>query len=421
MIERDDLEFKSRFTEKMAKTVVAFSNCKGGTILVGVDDDGNAIGLDDVDAESRRCTQMLIDDVRPDVTPTTSTEIIEMGGKSVVRIQVREGPEKPYFLRSKGLRAEGVFVREGSMTVPVTEEGFNSMIREIRSTSYEMSISFEQDLTFDYMTKVFEEKGLPLDDGRMKQLGLTRNGQYTNLGLMMSDQFDMPIKAASFPDESRVSFNDRHLCGGSVLQQYDEALVFVRRNNRLKTEIVGTRRIDTRAFPEEAVREAIANAIVHRDYTSTASTLLSIYPRRFEIASPGRLIEGLTHGDIMRGASALRNPRLAAIFYRLELIEAYGTGIPRIMGAFIGADVRPVIDDTGNIFRVSIPSIIDDGDIISEMRRLADDDGTISRTDLEKSLGLSKSGAVQTINGMVMSGRLQKVGSGRSTRYRIIG
>ena len=187
MVENGVAEYKSEYTETIAKSVVAFSNSGEGTILIGVDDLGNTVGLDDVDDTALKCVQLIRDQVRPDVSSTTSIDIVKRDSKDVVKITVFEGIDKPYFLRSKGLRAEGVYVRRGPSSVQVTEQQFNKMIRNARSIAYEDILSRDQSLTFSYAENVFKKSGLSLDEVHKSILGLKTDSGYTNLGFLISD------------------------------------------------------------------------------------------------------------------------------------------------------------------------------------------------------------------------------------------
>ena len=151
MHENTTTEFKKEYTNTIVKTLVAFSNGSGGKIMIGIDDNGNIVGLKNPDEVAKKCHVAISDKVRPDITMTTNVKIEENEGKALVIIDVNEGDKKPYYLREKGLRAEGVYVREGTVSSPVTEERFQQMIANVRSEAYESHVSFEQNLTFTYL------------------------------------------------------------------------------------------------------------------------------------------------------------------------------------------------------------------------------------------------------------------------------
>ena len=113
MIEGSSIEFKAEFSNTVLKTAVAFSNSNAGTIYIGIADDGKVIGVEDPDKELRRAVQSIVDGIRPSIAMNLRADIIEKEGKSVIQIEIFEGPNKPYYIREKGPREEGVYVRKG--------------------------------------------------------------------------------------------------------------------------------------------------------------------------------------------------------------------------------------------------------------------------------------------------------------------
>ena len=202
-------------------------------------------------------------------------------------------------------------------------------------------------------------------------------------------------------------------------------------------------RIDVRDYPEIAVREALLNLLVHRDYSFSASALISIYTDRIEFVSIGGLMPGIDLEDIMVGISVCRNQELANVFYRLHLIEAYGTGMGKIMKAYEGMEEKPVIETTKNAFKIILPNInakyekgsnpalsseplanTSDGvptsareEKVLEYVRIH---GVVTRNDIIGLLGVSSSTAVRILKKLVKSNLLRVNGKARSTRYTIV-
>ena len=408
-------EFKEKVSDRIARAAVAFLNTEGGTIYVGIDDEGKVVGVEDADAASIRCAQILNDDIRPDVTTISRVDLETLEGKDIVRIDVSEGPNKPYYLREKGLRAEGVYVRRGSANIPVSEETFNVMEHRPRSLTYESTLSIYQDLTFDFTRSVFSKKGLELGPEQMAALHLTDNGRYTNLAFMLSDQFNAHTKGALFQDEYKDVFLDREDFTGSVLEQFDGIMRFISGHNTKRSVIDGIDRKDTTAYPILAVREAVLNALVHRDYSMNGTILVNMYPEKMTISSPGGLNEIYSIDDLKTGISSTRNPGLANVFYRLGYIEAYGTGIPRIMKQYLHHG-EPSIKVSNALFFITLPSLFAGNDRLEDLLNSND---YITRSDLED-IGYSRAAAVDEINALIAQNRLEKEGGGRSTRYRVV-
>ncbi len=397
MIEDQNAEFKREYTDKLLKSVVAFCNTSGGKIVIGVDDDGNIIGLEDPDDTAKKCVNALSDRIRPDITLFTEVTIHQYSDKSIVTIEVVEGDKKPYYLREKGLCAEGVYVRRGTSSIPVTDEELIKMIRDIRSLTFEDQISFNQELTFNELRSIFERNGTNLDDNHMEILHLKDGERFTNLAFILSDQYDQSIKMASFDDDFRTHFIERAETEGCILKQMEDALAFMRRYNNPSSRIEGMRRIDKYPYSDESLREAMMNAVAHRDYSMSAPILLSIYPDKMTITSPGGMKDFYSMEEMLRGVSSLRNRNLAAIMYRLRMIEAYGTGIPRIFGSYAASSVEPKIENGVSSFSITLPSMMQE-DSGPELKGFLDGRDVFTRADLQDALGGSKSEATSMIS-----------------------
>lgn len=276
MEEGERTEFKRQLTKESMKTVVAFSNTAGGTLYIGIDDNGSAIGVENPDAVSLNIIHYLSDMIRPDVTMTTDISHITLEKKDIIRVDVQEGPSKPYYLREKGLRPEGVYVRKGPSSIQAPESLIIKMIKEC-STTFESSISAVQNLTFKTAKSIFEDTGVEFGNIQMSTLGLFEGELYTNLAYLISDQCTAGLKLAAYSDRYRTEFLNRAEVRGSVLSQAQKAMDFLNAYNPLRSRIIGLRRTDYRAYPDSALREALINAIVHRDYSLNSDILVSVY------------------------------------------------------------------------------------------------------------------------------------------------
>ena len=155
--ETENIEFKSGFTEEIYKEVIAFANTDGGILYIGIDNDGNAVGLNDVDDEYTRITNGIRDAILPDVTMFVKYTIQD---NKVVRITIIEGTNKPYYLRSKGLKPSGVYVRQRTSSVQASSEQIRQMIKASDGDDYESMRSLEQNLTFTSATAAYERSGV---------------------------------------------------------------------------------------------------------------------------------------------------------------------------------------------------------------------------------------------------------------------
>ena len=418
-MEDEYTEFKSQFTPKMIKGIVAFLNTKGGSMYLGIDDSGKVLGLSDLDGQANSSVSCIADNIRPDPMMFVSLDNVVMDSHPIIRIKISEGCEKPYYWKEKGLKEGGVFIRRGPNSIPASDSLIVQMIRESQSTPYESMPSLEQNLTFEYASDIFEHAGLKFEIPQMQSLGLMDGEMYTNLAFMLSDQFSQGIKMAVFEDEFKSGFLDRSETSGSLLRQYDEAFDFVNKHNNRRAIIDGKYRKDVRDYPEEAAREAIVNAIVHRDYAISGSTLISMFSDRMTISSIGRIVKGLDLDDIILGTSSRRNEKLASVMYRLGYMEAYGTGIPRIMGLYRDSIRKPSIETSSNLFKITLPKMQLNHDNSDEDMMSAYSRGDVfTRSDLQDRFGLSRSRAYDVIRESLEKGSIEQVGSGRSTEYR---
>lgn len=354
--ETENIEFKVQFTEEIYKEVIAFANTDGGIIYVGIDDNGNVIGLNDVDKEYTRITNGIRDAIMPDVTMFVRFTIQE---NKVVRITVNEGTNKPYYLKGKGLKPSGVYVRQGTSSASASPEKIRQMIKESDGDNFEEMRSMHQELTFTTASDAFQKYGVDFSKEKYRVLGITHNNDslYTNLAMIISDQCRHTVKVAVFGDEANTMFRDSREFGGSVFKQLEDTYSYLMLCNNTASTFEGLKRIDQRDYPEEAIREALLNAIVHRNYGFSGSIIININDKEAEFISIGGLLPGLMPDDILSGISQPRNKNLAEIFHRLHLIESYGTGIRKIYSLYSNCSAQPRIEVTNNTFKIVLPNM----------------------------------------------------------------
>ena len=431
--ESETVELKAFVVENIKKEIIAFANCEGGKLYVGVQDDGTVLGLDNPDEVSLQISNMVRDSIKPDLTMFLHYETLTVDGKKIVAVDVQQGTERPYYIAKKGMRPEGVYVRQGYSSVPATNTAIRYMIKETDGDRFEEMRSLEQNLTFEFAKKTFAKRNVTFGTAQMKTLGLvTQDGVYTNLGLLLSDQCVHTIKAAVFQGTNQNEFKDRKEFTGSLFQQMDEVYDFIDFRNQTHSTFEKLYRIDRRDYPETAVREALLNLLVHREYSFRASSFISLYTDRLEFTSIGGLVNGVTLKDITMGISVCRNVKLANIFYRLELIEAYGTGLVKIMDAYEGTGMMPRIETSNNAFKIILPNL----NAITESAKpkeiglekdipekkviaLTKEQGVITRKEVEMLLDMGQSSCGRLLKKMVENGLLIQGGKGKNTRYRL--
>ena len=437
--ETELVELKAIVQDSIKKEIIAFANCDGGTVYIGVADDGRVLGVENADECALQISNMLRDAVKPDITMFVHYETIDNCGKEIVAVKVQRGTNRPYYIAKKGLRSEGVYVRQGYSSVTATDAAIRQMIKETDGDSFEDMRSLNQVLTFETAKKEFKARKVTFGLPQMQTLKIiSADGLYTNLGLLLSEQCPYTIKAAVFEGTNQNVFKDRREFSGSIMGQMNEVYDYIDLYNKTHATFHKLLRIDARDYPEIAVREALLNSLVHRDYSFRASTLISIYDDRIEFVSIGGLIPGLELEDLMMGVSVCRNPHLANIFYRLQLIEVYGTGMKKILEAYAGSSMQPQIQTTNNAFKITLPNLNYTNNK-SEVANVVRESGTtylsskeekilnflnehrfITRKEVQELLETSQSSAGRVLKTLVDGGKIVQIGGSRSIRYELL-
>lgn len=439
MLEGKNIEFKRQYTDDIKYAVLAFANTDGGRLYIGINDDGSVEGVENPDAVMLQVMNMIRDTIRPDITVAVdcSTELME--NKHVVVLTIQRGVARPYYLANKGIRPAGVYVRQGASSVPASETAILQMIKESSGDVYEEARSLNQNLTFKEAEAYFAKKHLQFGDAQKRTLQLiSADGTYSNLGMLLSDQCISIIKLAVFEGSKKTVFHDRKELSGSLFKQLEDAYAYINQFNYTRSEFPGLERVDTRDYPPEAVREALLNAVIHREYGIGGPTLISIFDDRIEFVTIGGLVKGLSLADIKLGVSMLRNKNLANVFYRLHLIEAYGTGLLKIDECYADCAVKPQLLATDNAFKLVLPninfaakrvknySLADESKTASKKEEryqivleLARKNSLVTRSMIEKALHVSTSTAVLVLKKMLQLGLLKKYGEGRNVSYSL--
>jgi len=432
--ESERIEYKSQMIEDLYREVIAFANSDGGVIYIGIDNQGNLTGIDNVDETYTRITNGIRDAIAPDVTMFVRYVLQD---NKVIQIEVGEGSYKPYYLKSKGMKPTGVYVRQGASSVQASPDQIRKMIKESDGDNFEASRCLEQDLTFAAAETAFQRYGVEFSVEKYRALGITQNDIYTNLALLLSDQCLHTTKIAVFKDEFCTEFRDSREFGGSVLKQFEDSVTYLALCNRTASTIKGVIRTDQKDYPEEAIREALLNALVHRDYGFSGSIIINVNDSKMEFISLGGLLPGLSTEDIRIGVSQPRNKKLAEVFHRLRLIESYGTGIRRIFKLYEDCSIQPSIEVTTNAFKIVLPNMNVVGTttesipetaektpvvITPQMKTVMDylaEYGEMTDEDLQELLNIKKTRAYLLARQMHENNLIDIIGRGVGKKYRL--
>ena len=378
--ETERLEFKevpNDRADKWLKTVVAFANCRGGRILFGVSNSREVKGLD---GDLFAIKDSISDAVASSCTPSVPIQvgITTVAGKPIVVLEVYEGVQTPYYIKSKG-DVDGVYVRYDATTRIADEYALQDLRVEGSGRSYDSRVCRGLSATVDDIDalckRMYElalvnaandaERNLtrPVTKAQLVKWGILRDvgGELrpTNAFALLTDseRFSPVVKCGLFRGETRAVFIDRRQFVLPVQDQIEEAYKYVLSKINLGASFPNVHRKDTYEIPPGVIRELIANAVLHRTYVNAEASpiTVAIYDNRLEITSPGKLKRGVTVEKMLQGCSDCRNEALALALSYMNIIEDWGSGIPRIRRMLAEAGLRDlVIEDWPNAVRVVV-------------------------------------------------------------------
>ena len=360
MRETRNLEFKETITSTFLKTVSAFSNYDGGTILFGIDDDGNIKGVSDIIKACLDIENKINDTISPQ--PDYVLEPNEVN--KTIKLIVKSGLQKPYLYKSKAYK------RNDSATIEVDTLEFSRLVLEGKNISFEELPYKDQNLTFHFLEEQLEKtvqiSSFNLDTLKTLNLYDNNNG-YNNAAGLLADNNDFPgVDIIKFGEnisviQKRITFN--HM---SILEVYKKSLEVFRDYYRYEV-IEGFERKNVEKIPEAAFREAIANGLIHRMWDVNSHIRISMFDNYIDIVSPGGLPSGISEEEYLNGkTSVLRNRNLANVFYRLGFVEIFGTGITRIKQLYESSFVKPRFEVSENTIKIELPVFEDISDLTDD-------------------------------------------------------
>ena len=415
MKETRQLEFKSDISNTFLKTVSAFANYDGGQIIFGVGDTGERIGLKDP-AETCLAIENKINDA---IRPQPQYELSVNEKDKTVTLTVEAGPAKPYTYKSKAYR------RNDTATIEVDELELSRLILQGRNIHYEELPADTQELSFSELERrAKQEIGIKsLNKDILKTLNLYHDGEgYNHAAELLADHNHFPgMDIARFGEDISIILKRAVLEKESILSELEKAVELYRDYYQYE-EIRGMDRVKVENIPEEAFRETIANALIHRTWDVNAQIRVLMFEDRIEVSSPGGLPAGLSEEEYLKGnISMLRNPILGNVFYRLHIVEILGTGIIRIKEAYKESQKKPVFEVFENSIKVTLPVIssinlnADEAVVYDVLRK--NYPKSISEIMEEVPFGKSKTAAL--LKRMVENHYVTIVGSGRGTKYKL--
>lgn len=411
-----NLEFKSKVSDAFLKAVSAYANYNDGTILFGVDDNGRSLNLEDLNTIALNIENKINDGITP--RPEYQLEIDE--DRQLVVLKVFEGEYKPYLYKNKA------YMRRDSSSLPIADrEDLQRLILEGDQQNYEDLPARDQQLTFSILERALRQKlgidAINLDI--LKTLGLYDNRKGYNLAAsLIADTNHVRVMDIVKFGQTINEFKERvTLQDMSLLSAYEEAIAMYQRYYQYE-KIEGSYRQKIELIPEDAFREAIANALVHRDWSISAAIKVELYDDYIEISSPGELPRGISETEYVNGQiSILRNEKIGSLFNRLGLIERFGTGIKRIKSLYEGKVKQPLFHVSAHAIVIRLPLLTDTVQGVSESAAVAlellSHRKALSRSDIEAQTGFDKSKTLRALDQLIEENLIQKIGRGRGTKY----
>lgn len=422
MQENENIEFKELYTENIYKEIVAFLNSGSGTIYIGYNDNGELIGLENVKEIEEKISNGIRGKIVPDCSVFVSINNATLDNKDYIIINVSKGVNI-YSLKDKGI-IKGTYIRNGSCSMPATEETVKQMIIKNSNITFETSVANNQNLTFNYIREAFMGINIDINNKNiMKNLFMVdNNGNYTNLALLLSDQCPYTVKVATYQSVNKTNFLDRKEFGGSLLEVYDKTLSYLKINSATYGLIDSSIREDIEEYPEFILREIILNSLIHRDYSVLTSNIINIYKDdSIEFISYGSLYGNITIEDVLAGLSTSRNPHLQSIFMRLKRVEAIGSGLRRVNSYYKSKNLDFLVKALPSSFVVRLPRIAidkipakDDYKIIIDYLNI---NGEITRKEAERLLNKEKTTTSNVLSKMISDKIIKKIGKGPNTKY----
>jgi predicted HTH transcriptional regulator len=337
---------------------------EGGIIYIGIDNDGNAVGVPDIDGTQLQISNRIRDNIQPPTLGLYDVVIENYQGKDVIKIIISSGNEKPYYLRSKGMSESGCFMRTGSGVQPMPSDMITELFSKRTRNSLSKIESPRDDLTFEQLKIYYEERKLKLNDKFKQSLELlTKDKQPNYVAYLLADENATSIKVAKYSGTDKVDLIENEEYGYcSLIKATKSVLNKFEIENITKTKITSRERVEKKLVDSVALREAIINAIVHNDYSSEVPPLFEIFSDRIVITSYGGLIDGLSEEEFFGCCSKPRNRELMRVFKDVGLVEQLGSGMARILSAYDKSIFQLSKNFTKVTFKFSEKAAIKSGD-----------------------------------------------------------
>ena len=416
MRETRTLEFKETITNTFLKTVSAFSNYDGGTILFGVDDDGNIKGLPD----AKQACLDIENKINDSITPQPDYMLEIQNSDQAIKLTVKSGLQKPYLYKSKAYK------RNDTATIEVDTLEFSRLVLDGKNIRFEELPCKDQELSFEILCRKLKEniRIENFDKDTLKTLNLYNDDNgFNNAAGLLADKNHFPgIDIVKFGENISIIQKRSTFENVSVLEVYEKALEVFRDYYQYEV-IQGADRKKMEKISEAAFREAIANALIHRVWDVDSQIRVSMFDDRIEIVSPGGLPSGITEEEYLAGKlSVLRNRNLANVFYRLGCVEIFGTGSTRIKQLYAEALIKPDFEVSENAIKIMLPIFEKNVDLTEDeivIYKLLSKTMLKPISEVAPYVPFGKSKTTKLLKEMCQKGVITVEGKGKGTKYII--
>lgn len=417
-----NLEFKVEVSNSFLKTVSAFANYSDGEIIFGIDDHGNVVGIkENTKNEALRIENMINDSLAP--VPSFNINVKDMGGKTIIVLEVKKGKDTPYCYKGKAYK------RAVTATVEADRFELRRLAMEGINVDYEDRKASSQDLKFTVLeARLKIEVGIErLNIDILKTLNLfNKEGYYNTAGELLADKNDITfsgVDIVKFGKDINNILYRKTIKNVSILTQFEMA-IDVFEQYYIYEKVDGYSRQKQELIPKEAFREALANAVVHRVWDTNSFIQIAMYEDKIEINSPGGLPAGISKDEYLYGnISVLRNPIIAGVFNRLNIIEKFGTGIARINKEYYHSITKPDFEVSENRIRIILPVAesepLDLSKDESIIYKLLKEEFELSRKEIDLKTGFEKSKTLRILNRLADKKIIRKLGDGPAVLYRL--
>ena len=443
-MENISVEYKRELTDGLEKEIVAFLNTLGGEIIIGADDNGNIVGVDNAD----KLSLVVIDRIKNNISPSAmgifNVDVKKSEDKTFIVVTVAQGLEKPYYIKKYGMSANGCFYRIGSQSAQMSQNMINNLFaRRVINTLHNV-VAPNQHLTFTQLKIFYQEKGFDVSSEYfLNNLDLyTEDGKFNYAAYLLADNNGTSSKVARFNGTEKLDIVERNEYGRCCLIKSANSVL--EKLNVYNTTVVrvggAVRRREMRLVDSAALREAVLNAIIHNDYINGSYPVFEIYDDRIEVISSGGLPIGLSEDEFFKGRSTPRNKELMRVFSDMDMCEQLGSGMKKILKTypasifdisehFISAKfdyekeaLQVLEDQTGGIVGVNVG--VNVGVKLSETAQKTIE--IISRTPyitalaISEKIGKTKRTVERAIKELTDNGYIKHVGADKSGYYEIL-